>query len=209
MALPQQRTVADAVVTVARCLATSEALIAAHDATGPGFISGGAAESAPPWNTAAAYAALIPWAEIRALERELRAQVTGTVAVRGGSHANTLAALDALAALAAAAPDDDVSRIMAKADRWVALTLALPAVDRQAQWAPLEPGGDGQTPGCPHGCGPTLRTHIRTQIIACIKPSCPGATGDHRPWGRPGRDSKGRLIVWSDGTPHRLDGESR
>lgn len=179
------------------CLATAEALITEHDQTGPGFISGDAGGSAPPWNTAAAYAVLIPHHEVRVLEAELRGMVTGRYALpRGGAAGNTAAALAALAAFAAALPEETVSLIIAKMDRWISLTLALPAVDRMAQWEPLPAGADGARPWCPHGCGPHLRRHTKTGVIACIKPSCSGAAGEHRPWGR----MAGQVIEWSDGT---------
>jgi hypothetical protein len=193
--------------TVALCLATAGALTTERDQEGPGFISGSAGESEPPWNAEAAYAHLVPHHELRRLESELRAIVTGAHSpVRGGSAGNTQAALDTLARFSASLPDETTSLILAKMDRWIAMTLALRAVDRMAQWEPVPAGESGARPWCPHGCGPTLRSHTRTGVIACIKPSCAGAAGDRRPWGRMVGAGSGKVIEWSDGIRQPMPG---
>lgn len=195
---------ADLAETLAACLATAEELISHPDQTGAEFITGaGSTESQPPWNAAAADAILTPHYELRVLERDLRAMVTGAARLRGGSAGNTAEALAALPALATALPTETVSLILAKLDRWVHLTMALPAVDGLAAWEPI-PVPSGR-PVCLDGCGTTLRRSVAYRVVACIKPACRGIRDGRRPWGRIAHDPEGgHHIRWSDGRVQAL-----
>jgi hypothetical protein len=182
-------------------MAAAEALIAERDATGSGMITGTSAESEPPWNAPAAYALLIPHHEVRALEWEVRRQVSGTELCRGGSAANTVGAIRALVRMSAGLPREQATYIAAQMDRWSALAFALPAVERLPQWLDGFMGEGRPDPDCPYCGHGTLRANDAVGIVACLKPSCPAIIDGNRPWARIDRDRAGAVVLrWLDGT---------
>jgi hypothetical protein len=182
-------------------MAAAEALIALRDATGSGMITGTSAESEPPWNAPAAYALLIPHHEVRALEWEVRRQVSGSDLCRGGSAANTQGAIRALVRMSAGLPEDQAAHIAAQMDRWSALAFALPAVERLPQWLDGFMGEGRPDPDCPYCGHGTLRANDAVGIVACLKPSCPAIINGSRPWARIDRDRAGAVVLrWLDGT---------
>jgi hypothetical protein len=197
--------------TLQRALTAAEALIAERDATGNGMITGTRTESEPPWNTAAAYAALIPHHEVRALETAIREQITGSRWVRGGSAANTVGAIRYLARAAAALPHHQAAFIGSELTRWAALSFALPAVDRLPQWLDGFMGDGKQDPDCPYCEHGTLKVNDALGIVACIKPSCPGTTpAGTRPYAQPAIGRDGTVTLhWLDGTVQTHDRTTR
>jgi hypothetical protein len=190
--------VADAAATLLACIDAAEALIASRDQTGTGMITGGASESAPPWNDAAAHAVLAPWAGVRDLENWARELLDLEPLNRGGSAANTREATQALARMAPALPGEAPAQIERKLMAWARLGLALPAVDRLPQWAVI--GMAGSPPDCPYCARPSLREHVTAGVIACLYPACPAIRGESRPFAFITVANGVKFWTWLDGT---------
>jgi hypothetical protein len=195
--------------TLIRAIAGAEALIALRDQTGSGFITGTRQESAFPGNTAALNAVMIPHHEIRALETEIRQQVTGTTLHRGGSAANTIGALNYLAAVAdgGAVPDHQATWIETCMIRWEALRYALPGMPALPQWLRDFMGPGRRDPYCPYCGHDTLHANDAVGIVACLKPACPGTTPTGtRPYATPRKTPHGDITLhWLDGTVQTHD----
>jgi hypothetical protein len=191
----------DPVAEVTRAYDKALALIAepdivATEGAAPGF------HSSPPWNAAAANAVMDIHAAARRGEAALRELVAGANGrdPRGGSDANTHAALAAITALAEAAPPGDVDRVMGELRLVADDAAALPAIDEADRWEPL-PRQPGQQPyRCPYCHTPSLRFLRGKMIVACRRPMCKDTDGN-RPAGRidrPPRSAEPSLL-WNDG----------
>ncbi len=193
--------VAEAAAGLARCLCLAGQLSPQPDtiaANGPGLPAG----PAEPWNAQAANAFLDAWQEVRDLEHELRAEVTGRPEwvyrtrgpARGGSDANTNAALAAIAALAEAVDDPAAADIARRMGRRAAVVLQLPAVDEaeRAQTVPAR---------CPY-CGVgMMRVFPRSGRVTCLRYGSCRDSGGHHPAGQldVSRLTGDAIIVWADG----------
>lgn len=185
-------TLADAVADLRPLLPVAQELIAEPDQQG----SAGHAQpaSAPPWNSAAANALYDAHAAIREVERELRYEVTGSFAQRGGSDENTLAALDAIARLGESAAGDTADAAARVLSRLADGILMLPAVD-------LEERPQRIRASCPYCQRGMLRVKPRSGEVTCLAfGSCTDSDGQH-PRGRVGRSrlDGSAVIEWNDG----------
>jgi hypothetical protein len=131
--------------------------------------------SAPPWNQQAADAYFDAHELVRRLEASMRLFVTGRAGrARGGSDANTRAALKAIAAMAGAVPEDAAREAARRLNQAATMIERLAAVDTVPTWVPVGRGPDGTLIRC-YACGlPTLRFAKTSGIVICICPSCPG-----------------------------------
>ncbi len=183
---------ADAVADLRPLIPVARALITEPDAQG--FAGHAQPASAPPWNSAAANACTDIHAAVREIEADLRYQVTGSTLVRGGSEANTYAALDAVLKLGEAANEvtaDDAARILAHLADAV---LMLPAVD-------LEERPQRVRAECPYCERTMLRVLPRSGEVTCLGwGSCFDADQRH-PKGMIGRSRMdgSAVIEWADG----------
>jgi hypothetical protein len=187
--------VSDAAAALSDAITTAEALITEPDTTPAGAI-GGAAGSAPPWNTAAANALLDAHQLTRRLEASLRHAVTGHCgSPRGGSDANTAAAIAAITRLAEAVSDDSAALAARLMDRATAAVDRLPAVDTADVWRRVV----GSC--CPY-CGlGMLRVQARSGVVTCLRyGACSDSDGKH-PVGHLGISqlTGDPLIRWNDG----------
>lgn len=181
-------------------IAAGEALLAARDQTGTGFITGTRTESAPPWNPAAADAVFTPHAEIRALEDEARRALGLEPVNRSGSDADTDAALAALPQLVPALPQEHAARITGRLEACAKLGMNLPAVNGLPRWMTFRLDDGSRPPDCPYCRKPSLRAYETHGVIACLYPYCPAARDGPRPWAAVCR-SQGKLSwQWPDGT---------
>jgi hypothetical protein len=149
--------------------------------------------STPPWNQAAANAVFDIHAAVRAVELDLRYEVTGTGEARGGSDANTVLALDAIAAFETAVTAVSASVAAGVLARLADAVLMLPAVD-------LEERPQRVRAPCPY-CGRLmLRLLPRKGAVTCVAfGSCADSDGRH-PVGRIGRSLDGSAVIeWADG----------
>ena len=151
--------------------------------------------SRPPWNAAAANAALDAHEGLRRLEAAIRHAVTGHPGIRrGGSDANTAEAIKAIEHLGAgmtAAAAAEAARIL---DRWSLAVQQLAAIDEAERW--LKVSGVA----CPY-CGyPMLRMSPRSGRVTCMHfGACFDADGNH-PQGQVDRSVGGDpMVSWADG----------
>lgn len=183
---------ADAVADLRPLIPVAAALITEPDAQG--FAGHAQPASAPPWNTAAANALTDAHAAVRAIEAGMRYEVTGTVTVRGGSDANTDAALDAIEALGEAVCDAIAQSAAKTLAQLATAILMLPAVD-------LEERPQRITAPCPYCGRPMLRVYPRSGRLTCLAfGSCEDTDGRH-PVGQIGRSGLdgSPVIQWADG----------
>lgn len=185
---------ADACADLASWLPAASDLIAEPDTDGTR--SHGKPGSKPPWNAAAAHAALDAHAGIRHIETAFRTAITGQPGPRrGGSDANTIAALDAIARLGEAVTTDAAAEAARILTRWATAIQQLPAIDQAERPHRV-------TAECPY-CGfEMLRFFPRSGRVTCLRAgACEDADGNH-PVGRlspsalPGMEPG---IEWADG----------
>jgi hypothetical protein len=178
---------------LAALLAVAAALIAQPDATGT--TGSGQPGTRPPWNSAAAAALTDAHEGIRRLEASLRRDVAGHAGPkRGGSDANTMAALKAIENLGHGATVTDAAIAARIIERWSRQIRELPAVDE------AEPARKINAP-CPY-CGfPMLRLYPREGRVTCLRHgACFDSDGRH-PMGRMDVSALtgDPLIRWNDG----------
>jgi len=162
-----------------------------------------------PGNAAALFALTSVHATARQLEGVLKyaagARRGGPLAVRGGSDANTLAALDAIGALAEIADDDLYRLVIAELEQRLDEARSVAAIDEAQRWRHLR----GRA--CPYcGCLVTLKVALDargrpTGHVECFA----GARADGgrcldgnglRPVAAMGTDERGRpVLAWADG----------
>jgi hypothetical protein len=139
-----------------------------------GSTGSGQPGSRPPWNTAAANAVTDAAEGVRRLEASLRRDVTGRPGRRrGGSDANTAAALKAIENLGRH-PEADAYTAYRCLQRWTRAIQQLPAVDEAEPWRRVPAK-------CPY-CGfAMLRIQARLGRVACLRGGGACTDGDGRP----------------------------
>jgi hypothetical protein len=199
---PARERIADAGHLLKVGLDAAEAIIAIPDQAGTGMITGGKSESVIPGNTGALYLITSAHAMVRKLEANVRRRVSGSEFTRGGSDANTHAALDALAAMEVAIPREYAEGIAADIERVADLAMALPGVEGVPQWVPIRLPDGSRPPPCPWCTTPNLRLNEPRALVACLYRPCPVMTiHGMRPCARVNRDDGGRVYwAWPDGT---------
>ncbi|MCK2214269.1 hypothetical protein MF672_010770 [Actinomadura sp. ATCC 31491] len=156
--------------------------------------------SPAPWHPEAGPLLYTISEEARRLEASLRREVTGhTGERRGGSDANTVAALDAIVALSYGVPEASARRAGAIVSRWIRSARQVTAVGLEARPTRIPvPPGQPQPP-CPYCNTFSLRVLPHDRAIWCINGDCTDLAG-RRPRGRLGYDHLGDpMIVWDDG----------
>jgi hypothetical protein len=161
---------------IATWLPIAQALVTEPDTDGT--TRGGKPGSHPPWNSAAANAVMDAHAGLRALEASLRLEVTGrTGPRRGGSDANTAAAIAAIEALGNAVTTAAMAQAARVLDRWSRQIQELPAVDEAEPWRRVHAI-------CPYCKFSMLRVQPREGTVTCLRyGACRDADG-HHPVGR-------------------------
>ena len=151
--------------------------------------------SRPPWNTAAANAVMDAHAAARRIEAHLFAEVTGRPRrPRGGSDANTIAAIHTIAALAASITQDTARLAEREIGRLVIPIRQHPDIDEEERWQRVHGAA------CPYCQVPMLRLGERSGKVTCLRAgSCFDGNGDH-PAGYISRSVSGEaFIAWQDG----------
>lgn len=178
---------------LATWLPVAQALTSEPDTDGT--TGGGKPGSSPPWNPAAASAAMDAHEGVRRLEATLRLEVTGhTGPRRGGSDANTMAALTAVEALASAVSDTAVGRAAQLLATWTRRIQELPAVDEAEPWRRVP----ARCPYCGFGM---LRVQARAGKVTCLRFGACRDSNGHHPVGAMdvSRLTGDPLIRWNDG----------
>jgi hypothetical protein len=179
---------------IAEWLPVARALITEPDTDGT--TRGGKPGSHPPGNSAAINAAMDAHAGLRALEASLRLEVTGHSGPRrGGSDANTTAAIAAIEALGTAVTTAAMAQAARVLDRWSRQIQELPAVDEAEPWRRV------QGVACPYCKLTMLAVRPREGTVTCLRHgACSDSDGRH-PVGRMdvSRLTGDPLIRWADG----------
>jgi hypothetical protein len=190
---------ADACGELGSWLAIAETLIAEPDIQ-PSARSSGKPTSRPPWNAAVAYAITDAHAGVRDIEHSFRLIIHGRLRDRGGSTANTLAALDAITAMESAVPQGNARQAARHLIKWATSIRQLPAIDDKPRWEKIRAGPDGLPPKCPHCQTFSLRVALESGVIQCWFPGCKDGDGN-RPQARLdiSRIDSTPVLVWIDG----------
>ena len=143
--------------------------------------------SRPPWNSQAAYAVLDIHAAARAIEQDLRYEITGRITGRGGSDANTIAALGQIPRLAEAATATLTGETTRLLERLITAVLVLPAIDLEQR--PQRLSAPCPRPGCRR---PMLRYYPSRRELACL-----GCMVKAEVWDGP--VSGEAVLKWEDG----------
>ena len=124
-----------------------------------------------PWHGAAADLITSFYVEVRRLEVNLAAEITGIRGVRrGGSDANTRKALQSIVNFSYTADDQTVRGVLGYIDRWIRRAEAVFNPDQGLHRIPREPGEqDMRCPWCEYQ---TMRWQPSTGIIVCVNPEC-------------------------------------
>ena len=164
---------------IANLLPAARALLTEPTAGG---ISGRSQPSSrPPWNSAAANAVMDAHAGVRHIELVLRVEAGLPPRRRGGSDANTLAALKAVERLAAAVTDTAVAEAARLIDGLCRPIQQLPAIDE------AEPARMLTGVACPYCEFRMLAVWPREGKVTCVRYGrdlCPGDSQGHHPVGR-------------------------
>jgi hypothetical protein len=184
----------DACAAMTACYAEARALTAQPDNDGPAASSGQPA-SRPPWNQAAAAAAMDPHEGLRRLEAAMRLAVTGHPGPRrGGSDANTYHAIAAIQNLGHAVTAQAAAQAARILDRWTQAIQQLPAIDQAEPWHRIH----APCPYCGHAM---LRVRHRSGDITCLRYGACHDRDGHHPAGRldVSQLNGTPVIRWNDG----------
>lgn len=179
-----------------------EMLLAERD-TATGMPRRGRQGSQAPGNVAAMMLALDVHQFVRRLEASLRQAVTGKPGpARGGSDANTRAALKAIISLGEAVTDEDAGKAARLLERFVTAIGQLPAIDEVPRWERIRPGPGGLPPRCPNCSTFSLRVALNSGAVMCVFPGCADLDGNMPPVGRLelSRINGDPVLAWKDGT---------
>lgn len=161
--------------------------------------SGKIAHSPAPWNESAGICRMDLHALARKIEREWRAAAGATRLRRGGSDANTRAALLALPGLshAAGVGEESVARSLRDLARWVRQARVILGDLERPRRLPAPPGeAEKECPWC--HCR-TLRMWPMRGIVCCVNPHC--MIDGRRAVARLEYSAvAGMTLVWQDGS---------
>lgn len=157
--------------------------------------------SPAPWHSEAASILLDVHEGVRRLEASMRRDVTGRLGRRrGGSDANTAAALQAIRALAHGL-DDELAEHAARILRvWISHAHQIRDIDLEPSWAPLPSIPGTPPPACPYCRTYSLRFARQSGAVRCANPRCRD-TDDNRPYGliEQGKYTGRAMLVFADG----------
>jgi hypothetical protein len=182
---------------------TAAELLVSRPDQGGYVITRTAPQSEPPGNGPAMEALMAAHEGVRRLEAYVRVQVTGSVVHRGGSDAQTTAALSALVSLTNAVSRDDAAEAKRELLRLARPIELLRALDEAVRWVPIRLSDDDAAfpPRCPYCRTFTLRLAESRYIVMCCNPGCPGDKNGEQPatgWLEL-TELHGPVIAWSDG----------
>lgn len=154
--------------------------------------------SQPPWAAPAALALLDLHAWVRRKEAEWKQEASLPVRRRGGSDANTLAALKSLSGLSTIVSDASVLSSLRELSRWERHARVVLGELELPRRLPRSYGAG--EPACPFCHIRALRMHPLQGMVRCVNPECRDADG-RRPVARMEWSGfTGQLeLIWQDG----------
>ncbi|WP_066373937.1 hypothetical protein [Herbidospora mongoliensis] len=157
--------------------------------------------SPAPWHPEAGMVLMVIHQEARRLEASLRLVVAGHPGQRrGGSDANTAAALNAITHLVHGVPREAASAARRIIERWIRSARQIRDIGLEEPWVPVPVPHGAVPPSCPYCQTYGLRMRGLEQRIRCINPHC-WDREDHRPEGRLVKSNLNgdSTIQWADG----------
>lgn len=134
-----------------------------------------------PWHGTAAGAVHDFYAEVRRLEVNVRASITGIRGIRrGGSDGNTKMALQSIVNFSHSVDDQTVLGVLNYIDSWIRRARAVFNPDMGLHRLPRQP--EEQEMRCPWCEYQTMRWQPATGIIVCINPECRNDQGQRPRW---------------------------
>lgn len=157
--------------------------------------------SPAPWHREAGPLLMTIHAGVRELELDLKWRVSGRLGpARGGSDANTLAALDSIARLVFGVPEDVARGVRRQLDRWIEQAWQIRDVGLAERWVPIHVPHGQLPPSCPYCRTYSLRVAQESGRVRCSNPPCKDTEGN-RPAGRidKNRMDGSAMLAWADG----------
>lgn len=134
-----------------------------------------------PWHGTAADLIHSFYAEVRRLEVNLKAELTGIRGVRrGGSDGNTRMALQSIVNFSHTTDEQIVRGVLGFFERWIRQAEAVFNPERGLHRVPRTPGEEEQR--CPWCEYQTMRWQPATGILVCINPECRTVEGVRPRW---------------------------
>lgn len=137
-----------------------------------GTLSRTKATSAEPWHGEASNVLMTVHAGARELEIDLRYRARLPIRERGGTTANTKAALGALPALVDLAPPDVARDAERQVGGWVLAAQRIRDIDQTDKWSPVPRARGALPPTCPYCGNFSLRMSRERQEVRCTHPGC-------------------------------------
>ncbi|GAB1823555.1 hypothetical protein [Herbidospora sp. RD11066] len=142
--------------------------------------------SPAPWHPEAGMVLMVIHEEARRLEAALRMEVAGHPGRRrGGSDANTAAALTAIAQLVHGVPREAAVQARRIIERWIRAARQIRDIGLEEPWVPIPVPQGAVPPSCPYCQTFSLRMRGTERRIRCINPRC---------WDLEDRHPEGRLV---------------
>lgn len=156
--------------------------------------------SPAPWHPEAGPVLLTIHAGVRELEQDLRYATAGrTGAERGGSDANTTAALDSIVRLAHGVDDDTARDARSRLDRWIEQARQIRDIGESERWIPIRVS-KGLPPECVYCDAYSLRVAQQSGRVACVNPKCFDENGQRpRAHIEKNKVDGSAMLVWADG----------
>lgn len=157
--------------------------------------------SPAPWHAEAGAALMTIHEGVRRMEASMRQDLTGEPGPRrGGSDANTFAAMDAIRRLAHGLPDDRARYYARVLGIWVTHAKTVRDIDETPKWVPIRAPRGALPPTCPYCHTYSLRVAQASGAVRCANPSCRAGDGQ-RPYGRMqyGPLTGRPMLVFADG----------
>ena len=130
-----------------------------------------------------------------------RRDITGHLGQRrGGSDANTTAALTAITSLAYGLTEPDAKRAARILNIWISHTNQIRDIDLEPSWAPLPSIPGTPPPACPYCRTYGLRFARQSGAVRCCNPRCLDSE-ENRPYGliEQGKYTGRAMLVFADG----------
>ncbi|MEV8636542.1 hypothetical protein AB0395_33330 [Streptosporangium sp. NPDC051023] len=157
--------------------------------------------SPAPWHAEAGPILMDIHEGVRRLEASLRREVAGHLGERrGGSDANTAAALASIARLVHGVPEEAARRTVRILSGWIRRAEEVRDIGEAERWEPLRAPAGELPPACPYCKTYSLRVGRREGRVRCANRKC--VDGDGRPPVATidkNRVNGDAMLVWADG----------
>lgn len=157
--------------------------------------------SPAPWHAEAGPLLMTIHAGVRELEVDLKWHVSRRLAeTRGGSDANTTAALDSIVRLVHGVDDHTARGVRHQLDRWIEQARQVRDIGESERWIPIHVPKGQLPPSCLYCKTFSLRVAQESGRVACVNPRCEDENGQRpRAHIEKNRLDGSAVLVWLDG----------